>query len=67
MKITWTFTVEEANYVLAALGERPFNQVSALLMRMKVEADMQVAPPVPPEPELKPEPELTPEPAPVAE
>lgn len=28
MKITWTFTVEEENYVLAALGARPFNKVA---------------------------------------
>ena len=46
-RINWTVTVEEANYILAALGARPFAEVAALLSKLKNEAEMQVKP-VPP-------------------
>lgn len=51
MKITWAFTLEEANYVLAALGARPFNEVAQLLARLKSDADAQATPPPPSPPE----------------
>ena len=45
MKIVWEFTLDEANYVLASLGARPYNEVAQLLMRLKAQADAQVQQP----------------------
>ena len=50
MNVTITLTVEEANYVLAALGARPFAEVSGLIAKVKAEAEAQLAP-KPPEPD----------------
>lgn len=50
-EITLTLTVEEANAVLAALGQLPTNTgVFPLLRKIKEQGDLQV-PPVPPEEE----------------
>lgn len=49
MDITLTLTVEEANAVLAALGQLPTNTgVFPLLKKIKEQGDAQV-PPAPPE------------------
>ena len=42
MKIIWTLSVEDANYILAALGDRPFKEVAALIAMLKTTADAQV-------------------------
>ena len=44
MKVTLEFTVEEANYVLAALGARPFVEVADLITKVKAQAESQLAP-----------------------
>ena len=44
MNVTITLTVEEANYVLAALGARPFAEVADLITRVKAQAESQLAP-----------------------
>ena len=36
MKIIWTLSVEDANYILAALGDRPFKEVAALIAMLDV-------------------------------
>ena len=41
-RINWTVTVEEANYILAALGTRPFAEVVNLIQKLKSEAETQV-------------------------
>lgn len=43
MKITLELTVEETNYILAALGQRPFAEVVDLIARLKKEAEAQLA------------------------
>ena len=43
MNVTITLTVEEANYVLAALGARPFAEVADLINKIKKEAEGQLA------------------------
>jgi len=50
MNVTITLTVDEANYVLAALGARPFAEVADLITRVKAQAEAQLAP-KPPEPD----------------
>ena len=50
MKITFELTVEETNYILAALGARPFVEVADLITKVKVQAESQLAP-KPPEPD----------------
>ena len=42
MKVTITLTVEEANYVLGALGARPFAEVADLIAKIKKEAEDQL-------------------------
>lgn len=50
MEITLTLTVEEANTVLAALGQLPTNTgVFPLLKKIKDQGDAQVPPPPPAE------------------
>jgi len=44
MKITLELTVEETNYILAALGQRPFAEVVDLIARLKKDAESQLAP-----------------------
>jgi hypothetical protein len=44
MKITLELTVEETNYILAALGQRPFAEVVDLIARVKAQAESQLAP-----------------------
>jgi hypothetical protein len=44
MKITLELTVEETNYILAALGQRPFAEVVELISRLKKEAEAQLTP-----------------------
>jgi hypothetical protein len=43
MNVTITLTIEEANYVLAALGARPFGEVVDLITKIKMEAEQQLA------------------------
>ena len=50
MNVTITLTIEEANYVLAALGARPFAEVADLITKVKMQAESQLAP-KPQEPE----------------
>jgi hypothetical protein len=49
VNVNITLTVEEANYVLAALGARPFVEVADLITKVKAQAESQLAP-KPPEP-----------------
>jgi hypothetical protein len=44
MNVTITLTVEEANYVLAALGARPFVEVADLITKVKAQAESQLSP-----------------------
>ena len=44
MNVTITLTVEEANYVLAALGARPFAEVADLIFKIKKDAESQINP-----------------------
>lgn len=44
MTVTLTLTVEEINYMLAALGARPFSEVQSLIFKIKTDAEMQLAP-----------------------
>ena len=44
MSVTITLSVEEANYVLAALGARPFVEMADLIARVKAQAESQLAP-----------------------
>lgn len=43
MNVTLTLTVEEVNYILAALGSRPFAEVQALIAKIKADGDAQLA------------------------
>ena len=55
MEITLTLTVEEANTVLAALGQLPTNTgVFPLLKKIKEQGDTQVPPPPTEQTEAKP-------------
>lgn len=38
-----SLTVSEVNYVLSALGQRPFVEVSALITKIKTQGDAQCA------------------------
>jgi len=42
MTITLTLTIDEANYVLGALGQRPFAEVADLIARIKKDAEDQL-------------------------
>jgi len=44
MIVTLTFTVDEVNYVLSALGARPFSEVQSLIFKIKTDAEAQLAP-----------------------
>jgi len=51
MTVTLTLTVDEANYVLGTLGQRPFAEVADLIFKIKKDAESQINPaPVPQEP-----------------
>jgi hypothetical protein len=47
MNVTLTFTIDEVNYILAALGTRPFAEVNGLIQKIKSEGDSQIAAVVP--------------------
>jgi hypothetical protein len=42
MNVTITLTVDEANYVLASLGQRPFAEVADLIAKIKKDAEDQL-------------------------
>ena len=42
MTITLTLTIDEANYVLGALGQRPFAEVADLIAKIKKDAEDQL-------------------------
>jgi hypothetical protein len=42
MNVSITLTVDEANYVLAALGARPFAEVAELITKIKQDAENQL-------------------------
>jgi len=42
MKVTLEFTVEEVNYVLMALSQRPFGEVADLIAKVKSSAQSQL-------------------------
>ena len=42
MTITLTLTIDEANYVLGALGQRPFTEVADLIAKIKKDAEDQL-------------------------
>jgi len=44
MTVTLTFTVDEVNYMLSALGARPFSEVQSLIFKIKTDAEAQLAP-----------------------
>jgi len=44
MNITITLTIDETNYVLSALGSRPFAEVADLVFKIKNEAESQITP-----------------------
>lgn len=53
MNSIWTLSIEDANYILGALGDRPFKEVVMLVANLKATADAQVAEqqrPAPPAP-----------------
>lgn len=43
MELTFVFTVEEVNSILQALGNRPYAEVQALISKIKIEGDAQIA------------------------
>jgi hypothetical protein len=43
-------TAGEVNYLLQALGQRPFAEVASLIGKIKAQGDAQFVPPTPPEP-----------------
>jgi hypothetical protein len=43
LQIKLMFTVQEANLVLAALGQRPWAEVSGLMEKIKVQGEAQLA------------------------
>jgi CII-binding regulator of phage lambda lysogenization HflD len=43
MEIKLTLTVEEVNTILASLGKHPFDQIAALIQKIKVQGEPQVA------------------------
>ena len=54
MEIVLKHTVEEVNYILQALSQRPFAEVAELISQIKATAIGQLPPP--PAPEAAPEP-----------
>ena len=53
MTITLTLTVDEANYVLASLGQRPFAEVADLIAKIKKDAEDQLKSAAPTAPEAQ--------------
>ena len=53
MNVNLTLTVEEINYILGALGQRPFAEVQQLIFKIKQDAESQLA--TAPTPEVAPE------------
>jgi len=49
MNVTITLTIDEANYVLGALGARPFAEVADLIFKIKKDAESQINPAPAPE------------------
>jgi len=45
VEILLKHTVEEVNYILQALSQRPFSEVSELIAKIKANAMSQLAPP----------------------
>lgn len=56
MEITWKLHVNDANYVLDCLADRPFKQTSGLIGSLKAQADQQVAQAQQPKVDTQPEP-----------
>ena len=54
MEILLKHTVEEVNYILQALAQRPFAEVADLISKIKTTASGQLPPP--PAPEAAPKP-----------
>jgi CII-binding regulator of phage lambda lysogenization HflD len=50
MEIKLTLTVEEVNTILASLGKHPFDQIAALIQKIKVQGEPQVVAQTPAEP-----------------
>lgn len=46
MTVNLVFTIEEINYILGALGTRPFGEVQSLIFKIKDDAEKQLAPSV---------------------
>ena len=51
LQIKLSFTVQEANLVLAALGQRPWAEVSGLMEKIKAEGEAQLVAAQAPAPE----------------
>jgi len=50
MHVTWKLTVDQANYILAALGKQPFSEVRPLIEELIKQAnEAQAAQAAPPE------------------
>jgi hypothetical protein len=47
MNLTINLTVEEINYILATLAQRPFGEVVNLVNNIKAQAEPQLPPPAP--------------------
>ena len=45
--LTLTFTVEELNAILTALGHRPYLEVVGVIQKIQTEAQRQMTPPAP--------------------
>ena len=43
MNVTLSLTVDEVNYILQALGQRPFAEVQSLIFKIKQDAESQLA------------------------
>jgi hypothetical protein len=43
MNVTLSLTVDEINYILGALGQRPFAEVQQLIFKIKQDAESQLA------------------------
>jgi len=42
MNVTLSLTVDEVNYILGALGQRPFAEVQQLIFKIKQDAESQL-------------------------
>jgi hypothetical protein len=47
MNITLSLTVDEVNYILSALGSRPFAEVQNLIFNIKQQGEAQIKPDAP--------------------